>query len=66
MYDESIKLLAMPEHRSLSVCVYIEQEGLLELGERINGRFPEAYMNGYNRDALIRFYVASIEPALMA
>jgi hypothetical protein len=66
VYDESIKLLEMPEHDSISVCVYIENEGLFELGERINARFEEAYMNGYNWDALIRFYVASIEPALMA
>jgi len=66
MYDESIKLLEMPEHNSISVCVYNESEGLFELGERINARFKEAYMNGYNWDALIRFYVASIEPELMA
>ena len=65
MYDESIKLLEMPEHDSISVCLYGEQEGLFELGERINARFPNAYMNGYNWDALVRFYVASVEPALM-
>ena len=65
MYDESIKLLEMPEHDSISVCVYNENEGLFELGERINARFEEAYMNGYNWDALIRFYVASIDPAIM-
>lgn len=66
MYDESIKLLEMPEHNAISVCVYNENEGLFELGERINARFEDAYMNGYNWDALIRFYVASIDPILMA
>lgn len=66
MYDESITLLAMPEHDSISVCVYNENEGLFELGERINARFEDAYMNGYNWDVLIRFYVARIDPALMA
>jgi hypothetical protein len=65
VYDESIKLLELPEHDSISVCVYNESEGLLQLGERINARFEEAYMNGYNWDALIRFYVARIDPALM-
>ncbi|MDX1943803.1 MAG: Imm51 family immunity protein [Pirellulaceae bacterium] len=65
MYDESIKLLEMPEHNAISVCVYNENEGLFELGERINARFDEAYMNGYNWDALIRFYVASLDPTLM-
>jgi hypothetical protein len=66
MYDESIKLLEMPEHNSISLCVYNENKGLFELGERINARFEEAYMNGYNWDALIQFYVASLDPALMA
>ncbi len=66
VYNESIKLLEMPEHDSISVCVYNENEGLFELGERINARFEDAYMNGYNWDALICFYVASIEPELMA
>jgi hypothetical protein len=65
VYDESIQLLEMPEHDSISVCVYNENEGLIELGERVNARFEEAYMNGYNWDALISFYVASFDPALM-
>lgn len=65
VYDESIKLLEMPELNSISVCVYVEQEELFALGERINGRFEEAYMNGYNWDALLRFYVASVDPSLM-
>lgn len=66
MYDESIKLLEMPEYDSISLCVYNENEGLFELGERINARFEEAYMNGYNWDAVIRFYVACLDPKLMA
>jgi Immunity protein 51 len=65
MYDESIKLLEMPEHDSISVCVYNENEGVFELGKKITARFEEAYMNGYNWDALIRFYVASVDPTLM-
>jgi Immunity protein 51 len=65
VFDESIKLLEMPEHNSISVCVYNEHDGLLALGEKINARFEEAYMNGYNWDALIRFYVARIDPNLM-
>ena len=65
MYEESIKLLEMPEHDSISVCVYNENEGLFEFGERINTRFEQAYMNGYNWDALIRYYVSAIDPDLM-
>lgn len=65
MYEESIVLLEMPEHDSISVCVFNEQTGLFELGERIGEKYEDAYMNGYNWDALIRFYVAQADPKLM-
>ena len=65
MYDNSIKLIEMPEHGSISLCIYIENEGIFQLGERINERFEEAYMNGYNWDALIRFYISKVDPDLM-
>jgi hypothetical protein len=65
MYEDSIKLLEMPEHNSISVCVYNENEGIFELGERINAQFDEAYMNGYNWDALIRCYVGNADPELI-
>ncbi|MCP4147096.1 MAG: hypothetical protein GY757_05035 [bacterium] len=66
MYDNCIKLIEMPEHNSISVCVYIENDGIFEFGERITEQFDEAYMNGYNWDALITFYVNSVDPDLMA
>jgi len=65
MYDKSIKLIEMPEHNSISVCVFNEHDGLFELGERINKKFEEAYMNGYNWDAVIKFYVGQADPELM-
>ena len=65
MYDNSIKLIEMPEHGSISLCIYTENEGIFQLGERINERFEEAYVNGYNWDALIRFYVGKVDPDLM-
>lgn len=66
MYDDSIKLLEMPDLDSISVCVYNEHEGLFALGERIHEKHEQAYMNGYNWDALIRFYVEQKDPELMA
>lgn len=66
MYDNSIKLIEMQEHDSISVCVYNEHDGLFALGERINERHEQAYMNGYNWEALIRFYVGQKDPDLMA
>jgi Immunity protein 51 len=65
MYDDGIKLTEMPDHDSISVCVFNEHDGLFALGERINAKHEEAYMNGYNWDALIRFYVGQKDPALM-
>lgn len=67
MYDNSIKLIEMPEHGSISLCIYIyiENEGIFQLGERINERFEEAYMNGYGWDVLIRFYIGKVDPDLM-
>ena len=55
----------MPEHNSISVCVYNENAEIFQLGERLNEKYEEAYMNGYNWDALIRFYVGKVDPDLM-
>ncbi len=65
MYEDSVQLIESPDLGNVSVCVYNEQDGLFELGERIHARYELAYMNGYNWDALIRFYVTSLDPELM-
>ncbi len=65
VYGESIKLLERPEHGSISLCIYVEHDALFALGERIYSRFEEAYMNGYNWDAVISFYVGRKDPELM-
>ena len=66
MHDDSVKLIEMPEHDSISVYVYNEHDELLALGKHINAKHEEAYMNGYNWDALIRFYVGQKDPELLA
>ena len=66
MYDDCIKLIEMPDINSISICVYNENDGIFEFGERINKQFEAAYMNGYNWDALITYYVNSVDPDLMA
>ncbi len=66
MFDDSIKLIEMQEHNSIAVCVYNENDELFEFGERINKQFDQAYMNGYNWDALITYYVNSVDSDLMA
>ena len=66
MYKDSIKLIEMPEHDSISLCVYCEKDDLFALGNRINEKYEEAYMNGYNWDALISYYVGKKDPDLMS
>ena len=66
VYDNCISLIDMPDHKNISVCVYTEQDELFAFGERINKKFEEAYMNGYNWDAVIRCYVAKADPQLMS
>ena len=65
MNDDDILLIEMPEHGSISVCLYNEHDDIFEMGERINEQFEEAYMNGYNWDAVIRFYIGNVEPELL-
>lgn len=65
-FEESIRLIELPESDSIAVCVDNEAEDLFELGRRIRARFEEATMNGYNWDALILFHVEREDPELMA
>lgn len=65
MYDESIKLIEMPEINSISVCLYIGHDDVFALGERINAHFDEAYMTGDNWDAVIMHYVRNADPERM-
>ena len=66
MYEDSIHLLEMPEHDSISVCAFIEKEDLFAVGERIQAKFEPAYMNGYNWEAIIKFYLSQVDPELLS
>lgn len=66
MHEESIKLLQFPDDGFVSLCVYCETDELLALGERINARFEEAYMNGSGWDSLITYYAEVTEPGLIS
>lgn len=49
----------------ISVCFYIENDEIMELGNRLNEVEEQAYMNGYNWDALIGYYVNVNAPELL-
>ncbi|PNY33860.1 hypothetical protein C2E31_25880 [Rhodopirellula baltica] len=41
--------MALPEHGSISVYLFIDHDGFLALGERISDRFEDASMSGTKR-----------------
>ena len=65
MFEESIQLIEIADLGSISVCLYNENDEVFEIGERIHATYEEAYMNGYNWDALIRFF-GKVDPDLVA
>jgi hypothetical protein len=42
---------------SISICLYIEQEKLMQIGHKMNEICTDAYMNGYNWEAFFNFYL---------
>ena len=52
--------LSIVKHEdSLTVCFYIENDKILEIGERMNEVNEEAYMNGENWSAFLDQYLAA-------
>ncbi len=47
------------------VCLSVEDDSVFALGERVNEIEDMAYMNGYNWEVLIRFYLAKEYPVLL-
>ena len=46
----------------ISVAFYIEKERILKIGEKLNEINENAYMNGYNWEALLRYYIGRQYP----
>lgn len=49
----------------VEVCFYVEHETVMTLGERMNGLREEAYMNGYNWEAVLGYYLGKTAPELL-
>jgi hypothetical protein len=49
----------------ITVAFYIEDEKVMALGDRLAEICEDAYMNGYNWDALLTFYLRRKAPALL-
>ena len=49
----------------VDVCFYIEHEKPLAIGEKMNEICEDAYMNGYNWEALLNYYLKNNAPELL-
>ena len=49
----------------ISVCLYIENEKLFTIGEKMNAINEEAYMNGYNWEAFLNYYLGKNAPDVL-
>ncbi|HEY8780883.1 MAG TPA: Imm51 family immunity protein [Mucilaginibacter sp.] len=53
------------EFGSFSVCFYIEQDRIMEIGKKMNEINEMAYMNGYNWEAFLKRYLQINHPDIL-
>lgn len=49
----------------VSLCFEAEDPKVMALGDKLYALCPDAYMNGYNWDALFRYYLEKNEPDVL-
>ena len=58
--------LAIVKHEnSISVCLYIEKDKIMAIGDKMNELNEEAYMNGYNWEAFFNYYLSKHQPDIL-
>ncbi|MBN1801300.1 MAG: hypothetical protein JW891_07325 [Candidatus Lokiarchaeota archaeon] len=67
MTKDYLNIIKHEEHGSdaISMCFYIESTKILEIGDKMNEINPMAYMNGYNWEAILDYYLGSNHPELL-
>ncbi len=60
-----VKKIIHEESGSLSVCFYIEQDTIIQIGEKMNQIHELAYMNGYNWEVVLNYYLAAHHPDIL-
>lgn len=50
---------------SITICLYIEQDKIMAIGEKLNAINENAYMNGYNWEVLINYYLEKTNSDLL-
>ncbi len=56
---------AFTYNNHVSVSFEAEDPKVMALGEKLYALCPDAYMNGYNWDALLRYYLEKHEPDIL-
>ena len=49
----------------MNLTFYIEHDKPFEIGEKINGIYEKAYMNGYNWEAFLNYYLEKKSPEVL-
>ena len=49
----------------VSVCFYVEEDRIMTIGEKMNAINEEAYMNGYNWEAFLSYYLTKFAPDVL-
>ncbi|MCD8408525.1 immunity 51 family protein [Tenacibaculum dicentrarchi] len=53
------------EFKSITVRFYNEKDKPLEIGKKMNELNEEAYMNGYNWNSILNFYLSKLHPEIL-
>lgn len=61
--SDDVKLFRSEKYIHVLFCN--ENAGPFAIGEKLNALNPEAYMNGYNWDALFRYYLSKHAPEVL-
>ena len=56
---------AIKSEEYVSVCFYVENDRILAIGEKMNAINEEAYMNGYNWEAFLSYYLTQYAPDVL-
>ena len=49
----------------VDICFYIDKDNILAIGDKMNEICEDAYMNGYNWEALLNYYLKNNAPELL-
>ena len=63
--ESYIKLLKHKDSNTIVVSFQNENDKPFRIGERMNEIHPEAYMNGYNWDAFLNYYLSKHYPDIL-